>query len=542
MSLSTRLPAQLPARLPVEVWHYILFQTRILRSKDVRNLRMTSRYFRHIISLEDPYTVSYWRSLSGINKCLALNDRLAISVVYKYDFNSLTPSAKKRALNWACRNNTVHLLKQILRYYKHHHLHRCGTTNEFSIDNKFLIIACESGSWKVIKELLKVTDPSAFKQKAITISCSRGHTKVVEVLLNDPRVDVNTDDFNPLRRACINGRVEVVKLLCKWYNTIDSSGNLLCEAMTSKDNLNIRRCGKSAEVTRFLLSLECVDPTVRKSEAFVEACREGSLGSVKAFVEDGRVDINTKNSSGLCVAYEWKRKGIVEYLLSLTEIMSIVPRPNPIIISNNFFCTVCKKGDLEFAKRLVYVFQFDPVTIHKDKLSLYEAAVRSRNYALTDFLLSFPQLDPTVHNYRVLVDSCKWGSVSIVKRLLTDPRVVVESLPTDITNMCILNAVNCRRYKILKLLLTSPRFDPSIDNNVLVRRAIQQGNIELIQILMSDERVNVTDNMLTFPGEEHYRLSPGAYKYRDKYGDRWVHMLYRDVIYTVKECLQVRCQ
>lgn len=528
--------------LPVEVWHYILFQTRILKSKDVRNLRSSSRYFRQIISLKDPYTVSYWRSLSGINKCLAVNDRLAISIVYKYDFNSLTPSSKKRALNWACRNNTSHLLKQILGYYRRHH-HRCVTTDEFSIDNKFLIIACESGSWKVVKELLKITDPSAFKQKAIVLSCSRGHPKVVQLLLNDPRVDVNTADFNPLRRACIDGRVEVVKLLCEWYNTIDPSGNLLCEAMTSKDNLNIRRCGNSAEVTKFLLSLKCVDPTARKSEAFVEACREGSLDSVKAFVGDGRVDVNTKNSAPIRVAYEWKRKEIVEYLLGLTEIMSIIPRPNPIIISNNFFCTVCKKGDLEFAKRLVYVFQFDPATIHKDKLPLYEAAVRSRNYALTDFLLSFPQLDPTVHNYRVLIDSCKWGSTSIVKRLFTDPRVDLDSLPDDVANMCILNAVNCRRYKILKLLLTNPRFDPSFDNNALVHRAIQQGNIELIQILMSDERVNVTLSeleLLTFPGEEHYNLSLGTYKYKDKYGDRWAHMIYRDVIYTIKACLQAR--
>ena len=213
----------------------------------------------------------------------------------------------------------------------------------------------------------------------------------------------------------------------------------------------------------------------------------------------------------------------------------IIPRPIPFILSNYFFCTVFNKGDLEFVKRLVYVFQVDP-SIPKNK-PLYEASVRARNYELVDFLLSFPQIIPS---HKVLQDSCKWGSVRIVKRLFTDPRVDLDSLPEDLVNMCISNAVECRRYKILKLLFTSPRFDPSLNDNALIRRAILQSNIELIKILLADKRVNITKDMLTFPGEEHYNTNLYTYKYKDKYGDRWAHMIYRDVIYTVKACLRDR--
>lgn len=77
--------------------------------------------------------------------------------------------------------------------------------------NEKLVRACESGDLDTVKELLKNgADPSCYNNYSIKIASCNGHTEIVELLLQDARVDPSNES---IIRACIAGNVDVVKLL-----------------------------------------------------------------------------------------------------------------------------------------------------------------------------------------------------------------------------------------------------------------------------------------------------------------------------------------
>lgn len=56
-------------------------------------------------------------------------------------------------------------------------------------------------------------DPSFDDNQLIWWASKRGHTKIVEALLNDNRIDPSTDDNSSIKLAKAYGRKEIVKLL-----------------------------------------------------------------------------------------------------------------------------------------------------------------------------------------------------------------------------------------------------------------------------------------------------------------------------------------
>lgn len=78
-----------------------------------------------------------------------------------------------------------------------------------------IFLASENGHSEVVKLLLNDprVDPSVSYNSAIRFASRNGHSEVVKLLLDDPRVDPSADDNEALRQASQNGHIEVVKLL-----------------------------------------------------------------------------------------------------------------------------------------------------------------------------------------------------------------------------------------------------------------------------------------------------------------------------------------
>lgn len=103
------------------------------------------------------------------------------------------------------RDTLAHTL--ILGWYKMH--------NDPEFANNRLQIASEHGDTKIVELLLKNprVDPSANDNLAIHVASQNGHSEVVELLLQDPRVDPAARDNFAIRVASQYGHYEVVKLL-----------------------------------------------------------------------------------------------------------------------------------------------------------------------------------------------------------------------------------------------------------------------------------------------------------------------------------------
>ena len=153
-----------------------------------------------------------------------------------------------------------------------------------TVGNNFAIrMSSEYNHPDVVKLLLQDerVDPSTLNNYAVRWSSYKGHTKVVKMLLDDPRVDPSAKDNYAIMSAADHGHTEVVKLLLD-DPRVDP---------TAIDNQAIRWASFNAhtEVVKVLLDDPRVDPTVEDNWAIKSAAHYGHTEVVKLLLDDPRV-------------------------------------------------------------------------------------------------------------------------------------------------------------------------------------------------------------------------------------------------------------
>lgn len=84
-----------------------------------------------------------------------------------------------------------------------------------------LYTACSNGDCKKVNKMLD--ELPMFRQHAFLYAVQFGHVKLVRMLLDDPRVNIENDSDMAIQWAVTHGHVEVVKLLLQDSRTIDGS-------------------------------------------------------------------------------------------------------------------------------------------------------------------------------------------------------------------------------------------------------------------------------------------------------------------------------
>lgn len=142
-----------------------------------------------------------------------------------------------------------------------------------------IIEACQVGHLERVKELLKNgVDPSINNNWAITTACAYGHANIVEMLLQDERVNPADQNNTAIRSASYFGNANIVKLLL----------------------LNGR-----------------VDPTVDWNAAIRRASARGHKKVVEVLLQDGRVEAtdlainyaDTDEIKEMLIAYKYRVDG-----------------------------------------------------------------------------------------------------------------------------------------------------------------------------------------------------------------------------------------
>mgnify|MGYP001050393284 CR=1 FL=1 len=156
---------------------------------------------------------------------------------------------------------------------------------------KQLFDACENGNFEVVKQIL--TNNPQFNPEfclgkdnytPFYISCVRGHTEIMELLLKDERVNINFSDnvHPPLYCACYNVDIETIKVLL------------------ANKRIDVNKTGNSA--TPFWIS-----------------CSFGLAEVVKLLLDDERVDINKADRNGntpLYISCFFACVEVVEHILA----------------------------------------------------------------------------------------------------------------------------------------------------------------------------------------------------------------------------------
>jgi len=132
-----------------------------------------------------------------------------------------------------------------------------GAQHGGDVQEEFLA-ACTSGNAETVARLLHEVDPGAWNQACLDRAIHNGHTEVVRILLQDPRVDPSVRDQSAIRDACRLGNTELVRLL---------------------------------------LHHPRVDPSAKEQEAIRNACVHNHFGVVRLLLSDPRVDPSARGQA-----------------------------------------------------------------------------------------------------------------------------------------------------------------------------------------------------------------------------------------------------
>ena len=148
-----------------------------------------------------------------------------------------------------------------------------------------LITAVREGNPRVVDELIRRgCDPSQDDNSVILCACVSRNVEVMNRLLQDPRIQLSTQENRAIEFAADCGHVDIVKRLLQ-SQTIDPS-----EALESA-------CRQGHyELFDLLMKDPRTDPTVTNNAAIVSASYNGHIKMVKRLLENPRVDPSVKNN------------------------------------------------------------------------------------------------------------------------------------------------------------------------------------------------------------------------------------------------------
>lgn len=182
----------------------------------------------------------------------------------------------------------------------------------------FIKLLTEKNQMQALQMFWKDVDPSSNNNYAIQWTVMNGHTEVVKLLLEDPRVNPSAADNYPNIDTITSNHIEAVKLLLQ-DERVDPSVD---------DNSAI--CWTSArgqtEFVKLLLQDERIDPSVDDNYAIRLASVCGHTKVVELLLPHPRVDPSAKNN--------WAIRGaIAEGHTEVVNLLSQDPRVNPSIVN-----------------------------------------------------------------------------------------------------------------------------------------------------------------------------------------------------------------
>ena len=294
----------------------------------------------------------------------------------------------------------------------------------------------------------------------------------------------------PLYWACVNGFTNIVKLLIE--NNADI--NLICQD-DNTTGLFMAICHKHTEIVEILLQNNAnvnINNYKNQSPLFW-ACLMGYNYLIKLLIEKG-AEINIKtneNETLLSILCENNNIEIIEYLLLKNiKICNDDYEISPIYIA-------VKNG---FKNILLLFLKYDKnldlnILNNKDE-DLLNVAVQNNHLEIIKILLYYKKN----FNYNGLKNNpfymcIKENKVKIFEYLIQNIKLNLNEIYCDDNNFLLLEAVRCKNYFIVKLLLYVPYINVNkstlIDGTTALLEAVNNNDEIIVNLLLQHPNINI---------------------------------------------------
>ncbi|KAJ1558342.1 hypothetical protein HK096_002118, partial [Nowakowskiella sp. JEL0078] len=268
------------------------------------------------------------------------------------------------------------------------------------------------------------------------------------------------------------------------------------------------------EVNMHIVELLIADPRIDSSKdlefALQWASTHGHVELFKVILKDSRVYPSSNYNAALFSACENGHCEILKLLFADSN-LNLFAHDN----YNSCLQLASENGHAQVVRLLLDDGRFDPSQNFNSALRL---ASKNGWSEVVGELLTDKRVNPAAEDYIALLVAAKSGYVEIVNQLLSDERINRDS-PRFILAVCdSFSKQNGSNVEILKLLVdsVSPVFktyllraackvgnteavrqilledqlNPTLDNYSLLQQAYENGQVDILSLLLSDKRVN----------------------------------------------------
>ncbi|OJU82150.1 MAG: hypothetical protein BGO10_04710 [Chlamydia sp. 32-24] len=151
--------------------------------------------------------------------------------------------------------------------------------------------------------------------KMLFFAAEIGDAKLTSILAKDEMINLAAEDNEAFVKAAENGHLFLLELLTEKTNPNTNNVDV-----ADQENAAIRAASKNghADVVRYLLTFEEVDPSAENNEALLEAVRAGHIEVVEELIKDERVaapDMLVFYQEAIAIARDEQKEDIFQLLL-----------------------------------------------------------------------------------------------------------------------------------------------------------------------------------------------------------------------------------
>ena len=438
----------------------------------------------------DPSTTGYEGRTILHYACYEGHIELVNVLIEQYLMNPLSNDNNgNNSLHYAVRGGREKIVKTLTTNYSDFHIAMDCRNRE---GESAFDVACSCGHFHIARLfVIKYGLKQSRGDNLLRVAARYGQTDTVSWLIDEFGYDPNTkgrDDMTILQLACHEEQLTLVEMLITRYTlSIPPNGdiNTLLHYAVSKGQANVVKL----ILTKLNGLVDCRNGN--KESPLHIACIAGHIDIIKILVTEHGANLDARDHSNNTPLHTAAIHGNTAVVDALIKDFCYDPTTKGLQGATALHYT-CRQGHAALMETLLSLYQLDPTSTDDDgNTPLHYAALAGRETVVKQLISKYscPVNCTNKNNETSLHLACGNGHLKVVQMLVSEYKADLNVCNQD--NDTPLHTAALRgQFYIINYIIHRLGYIPSTQRNKILHHAFHQDHIEVIESLLTDNRIN----------------------------------------------------